>query len=69
MPRDHYDTVLLLALAAVSIRFRFSGLNRTGTMLPLASASASLGRPGFLGFRFGSSIGSKLPDDNKIVST
>lgn len=38
----------MLAFAAASTRFRSSWLNRTGTMLPLASFFASLGRPGFL---------------------
>jgi len=50
--RTQADTVCLLALAAVSTRLRSSGLNRTGTMVPLASAFASRGRPGFLGFGF-----------------
>jgi hypothetical protein len=48
--RTHADTVCLLAFAAASTRFRSSRLNRTGTMLPLASLFASLGRPGFFGF-------------------
>lgn len=47
--RIHAETVSLLALAAASTRFRSPELNRTGTMLPFATALASLGRPGFLG--------------------
>jgi hypothetical protein len=43
----------LLAFAAVSTFFRSSGLNRTGTTLPLATDFANLGRPGFLGFDVG----------------
>jgi hypothetical protein len=46
--RTHSETVLLLALAAASTRFRSSGLNRTGTILPLAADFGSRGRPGFL---------------------
>jgi hypothetical protein len=48
----------LLAFAAASTFLRSSGLNRTGTMLPLASPFANLGRPGFLGFGFDVGIGS-----------
>jgi hypothetical protein len=54
--RTHSETVLLLALAAASTRFRSSGLKRTGTMLSLASPFASLGRPGLLAF-FGMAFG------------
>ena len=41
-----------------------SGLNLTGTMVPLASLFASLGRPGFLGF-FGIAI---LLNDDPLPS-
>jgi hypothetical protein len=50
----HSDTVWLLRLAAAVIAFRSSERNRTGTMRPFASPLASLGRPGFLGFFWGS---------------
>lgn len=50
--RTHAETVCLLAFAAASTRFRSSGLNLTGMMLPLASLFASFGRPGFLAFGF-----------------
>ena len=56
--RIHSETVLLLARAAASNFLRSSALNRTGTMVPLASAFAILGRPGFLGFGFEVGIGS-----------
>jgi hypothetical protein len=60
--RIQAETVCLLAFAAASTRLRSSGLNRTGTIVPLASAFASRGRPGFLGFGlFDSVIGSQLP--------
>jgi hypothetical protein len=58
--RIHWETFCPLDFAAASTRFRSSGLNRTGTMLPLASLFASLGRPGFLGFGFNVGIGSQL---------
>lgn len=48
--RIHAEAVCSLALAAVSTRFRSPGLNRTGSMVPLACPFAILGRPGFLGF-------------------
>jgi hypothetical protein len=51
--RIHWETFCLLAFAAASTRLRSSGLNRTGTIVPLASFFASLGRPGFLGFWLG----------------
>jgi hypothetical protein len=50
----------LLALAAAFTRLRSSGLKRTGTIVPLASAFANFGRPGFLGFGFDVGIGSQL---------
>ena|SRR5258708_3310593 len=50
VPRIHSDTVCFLALAAAVTFFKSSALNRTGTILPLASPLASLGRPTFLGF-------------------
>ena len=56
--RTQAEMVCLLALAATSTRFRSSGLNLTGTMLPLASPFAIFGRPGFLGFGFNIGIGS-----------
>jgi hypothetical protein len=64
--RIHSETVLLLAFAAASTFLRSSGLNRTGTMLPLATDFASRGRPGFLGFGFDVGIGSKLLCDSLI---
>jgi hypothetical protein len=48
--RIHAETFCLLAFAAASTFLRSSVLKRTGTMLPLASLFANLGRPGFLGF-------------------
>jgi hypothetical protein len=47
--RIHAETVCLLSLAAASTFFRSPGQNLTGTMVPLASPFASLGRPGLLG--------------------
>ena len=60
MLRIHSETALLLVLAADSIRFRISVLNRTGIMLPLVTAFANRGRSGFLGFGFDVGIGSLL---------
>lgn len=51
--RIHSETVLLLALAAASTRFRSAGLKRTGTMLPLATPLGSFGLPGCLFAAFG----------------
>jgi hypothetical protein len=48
--RIHSETVWPLAFAAASTRLRSSGLNRTGTMEPLAVPLGSFGLPGFLVF-------------------
>jgi hypothetical protein len=48
--RIHSDRVCLLALAAVLIKRRSPGLNRTGTILALALSFGNFGRPTFLAF-------------------
>lgn len=55
----HSETVLPSDLAADVTRFRSSGLNRMGTMLPLALPFGNCGLPGRLGF-FGCPKASEL---------
>src|ERR1019366_996299 len=47
--RIHSEIFMSLALAAAVMRWTSSGLNRTGTIRPLASPLGSFGRPIFLG--------------------
>ena len=47
--RIHSEIFMSLALASAVMRWTSSGLNRTGTIRPLASPLGSFGRPIFLG--------------------
>jgi hypothetical protein len=67
--RTHSDTVWLLALAEVSIRFTSSSRNRTSTVRAFASPFGSFGRPGFLGFGFWFGIGFELLNDKRLHSS